>query len=1300
MNHRMRLDENQVSPAKGKGGRYQPASEYDDATLAQKREYWRNKKREQRARLAQQRGRVDSRDRKPQHSCSPEGLDSHLSAPAASSSPYLRSDVSECRNTFLKEAADTQKEEWLQKAEVNKVFLSVLAEAADEAIGRRSAARVVKGVPSALSSGSRRKTGPSVPTVRVVRVNNGAPPPRRGSLQDRSVPQTLCKPETALAVPATHGTGARNSCKESEAKATHPTAKPGAKRPLQAPQKPLTLSEEEKAAKRREQWRIKKREQRAKTAARVAEQRQRAQSRELTAQRERARLTQRSGLQTAPCPALRSLSSPTDERLQSAAIPNIQKSPANDPYACGVKTAQKKPQNPIFYSNVTRGILRCKTPRQRCIEVQKNLSSQRNLRCKSQSAASAFGTKNIPRIDLRDTPETVIAKRREYWRVKKREQRAKLTMEMKTRLREKDSLMRRDKRYQQILYEMRKARAASGSPAAQVSEAIGGFIREDGTVAVNIPQSPKCHHTAGQRREEEHHKVSRNSPIIPQRKHRSFAPIRTPQPAPPLRPSCPALQWVRSSPRSLSVKTTSALLPSRDPTPGSNLGRCVMRVAVTRRFSSRPSSDSGVSEELRVARKREYWRTKKREQRAALAARLKLGLSAALKRKRAQRQEAAAPPQPCPALTDRTRDGLPLYSTVPAGPQPDDIKLEGESVQAADPEEAVCPDRKPPAPPPALPESQQEADPCQGADSQAATLLAVASMKKLLEESLSSVSSCTDIKIETVEDVLERDTAVSPPPSDVHRDSISPITADVAMLLKDWQPDEEEEKKPNLQLQSSSPMNETGLFLPISTDVIGSTPTFSAQSPPDLSESFGASNDLIPPCPAQGLSCSTEPPKLHHITRVRSDRREPEEDTPRQTTEKWRGATSPPSQSPGRAGTEQQGSSSLQRKREYWKLMKRQQRARLKERRGEARRSLLLTGSIQINQILQSNLPGSSGGAGSSVPPLLLVSQSTSNTQKPLGKLHVKLPVSSRLEKTSTPNTTDFTGVLESQQYSQKWIPRTNEGTCVPSLPALTPPDNPLSSLNLQLYESPAQSPTSITGPREVAGARPQVPDNLGESSIKAAPPCTMLPPKLIPGESQKDFLKRKREYWRVKKKEQRAKKAIQKKGLRTGPSSWSPTLHPHDLQPQAGPAQGSGQWGISSEHLDGFKSLSVDSHPGQCSGPIKDESEALYPDDEEDGSLSATAWRRHYLMDYDPLNQLLVCMVCGELQYSHSLEGVRAHIDEAHPHSMTLEPQEKQQILEAWEEQVSQRERFFSRQLQQNSRDLAGVPSETLWRE
>lgn len=90
---------------------------------------------------------------------------------------------------------------------------------------------------------------------------------------------------------------------------------------------------------------------------------------------------------------------------------------------------------------------------------------------------------------------------------------------------------------------------------------------------------------------------------------------------------------------------------------------------------------------------------------------------------------------------------------------------------------------------------------------------------------------------------------------------------------------------------------------------------------------------------------------------------------------------------------------------------------------------------------------------------------------------------------------------------------------------------------------------------------------------------------------------------------------------------------------------------------------------------------------------MSEAVWRNRYLMDYDPLNQLLVCIVCGELQYSHSLEGVRAHIDEAHPLTLRLEPREKLRILEAWDEQVSQRERFFSSQLQQHCGSTEGTP-------
>lgn len=931
MNRRMRVDENQAAtpPAKGKGGpassRYQPASQYDDATLAQKREYWRNKKREQRARLAKRRGKatLDGPDRKPQHSFCPG---------AASSLHPRRGEtyVPQCRNTIPKSshgAADTQKGEWPEKTEVSEVFPSVPAEAAEEAAVRPSAARVAKVVPSPLGGGSQRNAGPSVPAVRAMGVNNGRP---RASLHAGSVPQTPCRPQAALPdtrISSPHGP----SCEESQPKATHPTPQRGAKAP--------TLSEEEKAAKRREQWRIKKREQRAKTAAQRAKQKMRP--------------TGRSDPHP-PGPILRSFSS---VRLQSAAvaITNTLKSPMNVPHTRGNKaaptnspfnaTSGKKPQNHAFHSNGTRGSVRCKTPRQRSIQVQRNLTPQRNLRCKS---LPAFVTRGSPRIDPSDTPEAVVAKRREYWRVKKREQRAKLTMEMRTRLREKDSLMRRVKRYQQILNQMRRARAAAGSSAVRASDAIGGFIGEDGTLAVGVPQSPKGRHTAGHEgEEEENHRVSQNSPIITQlqRQQRSFAPVGMHQPSPPLPPSsassAPALQAVRSSPRPKTATVPSsqsggplklwAPPPNRDPSSGPNLGRCAVKAAATWRFSS---ADSGVSEEMRVARKREYWRTKKREQRAALAARLKLGLSAAMKRRKAQRQEAAAPTPLGRGLSHGARDGLRLHSsTPPIAPQADGIKQEGESDPNPQPEPPICPDRKPPASPFAPPGSQQEADPSQCADSQAATLLAVASMKKLLEESLSSVS---DVKMEAV----EGDSEPNPQP-DLQRDSISPISADVAMLLSDWQPDDQTvEEKPNLQSSS-----QTGLFLPLSEE------KYSAQSPSDFTHSFGASHDRMLPCRLQGLCsknggtrCSTEPPKLHHITQECPHQQEPEGDTRRPAPE-----TFGPSQQPSRAGAEQLGSSSLQKKREYWKLMKRQQRARLKERRREDGSSLLLTGSIQVS---------------------------------------------------------------------------------------------------------------------------------------------------------------------------------------------------------------------------------------------------------------------------------------------------------------------------------------------------------------
>jgi len=69
----------------------------------------------------------------------------------------------------------------------------------------------------------------------------------------------------------------------------------------------------------------------------------------------------------------------------------------------------------------------------------------------------------------------------------------------------------------------------------------------------------------------------------------------------------------------------------------------------------------------------------------------------------------------------------------------------------------------------------------------------------------------------------------------------------------------------------------------------------------------------------------------------------------------------------------------------------------------------------------------------------------------------------------------------------------------------------------------------------------------------KLASITAMVPPKPIPGESEEDFLRRKREYWRVKKKEQRARKAIRDKGVtpRRAPNNLRPILPAQDTQTQ-----------------------------------------------------------------------------------------------------------------------------------------------------
>ncbi|KAM6894414.1 uncharacterized protein PEZ65_022096 isoform 1-T1 [Lycodopsis pacificus] len=1451
--------------AKDKGGstshRYRPASEYDDATLTQKRQYWRTKKREQRARLTERRGK-GTQGGKLLHLHAPAVVNSTSSDPfVAFSSPLQSNDscktvavssASQSGNTVggrSVKATENQKEKWLHTMKLDRVSSQLPAScsiSAKAARGNTATARraVSRAVTSPTPSGTQLNTRSSVPPFIVTRTTNGSSaettPQSCVSMQDASVPKTQHKAQVGLHIqpkllPTNVTTGMilmSSPCVpdsiKTEGRTANATPQSGTKSALVTLQRVKGVSnshsspepEEDRAARRREQWRIKKREQRAKLAAQIAKARERTQSTQVTFRRQTGQKTGLVGgkiLQHLPsqsflrgaaliqCPtqvktSFTSAKRENDKRQSGAgslATVNLQADRIKVQNPHGNRTTQtaitydsislRKPGESmrkfpgyIHLSNVARGITRCKTPRQRFIDAQKNFMIQRNIRCKSPLLASVFGTRNFPQIDANDTPEQIIAKRREYWRIKKREQRAKLSMEVKSRLKDRDSLMRRVKRYQSILEEMRRARAlaqSAGSGLTHASETIGGFIKEDGTVTINIPQVPSDHNT-------ECHVVPNNTPITkpqhqPNTKRRVITPIRVNQPPPPLCPAQvkvsfplagqsvnkpPKLFPIRQrtqfestavpNPHKLAIQTVSQLTlthpqtpqnaVSGGPTAGSNIGGCVMKMAISSNATSllELSLDPELTEEERMAKKREYWRIKKREQRAARAARLKQGVfqaraSATLQRRRAQKQVAITTTPPGRSLPNQIGNAQALpNNSVPVTPHANEIKQESESMPEVDlnsqQEQAICPDIKAPTSPPPPPAPHAEPDPALNADSQATTLLAVASMKKLLEESLSTVTECsseqTAIKTESAEEASEQEMEPNLP-----QNEMAPIAADLTLEIKSWPPDSNvlvQACSPSPHLKDSSLSSETLSPLATSSEVVlPPTCEHSSQTHsnfivnPNVEASLPRRTQRLCTKKADHQSCcSPEPPKLHHLPMDQPQQQHCEQQC--QAQEECRNSNSRPEQGYLSVVTERSGLFSLQRKREYWKLMKRQQRARLRarqrDRQGEcssrlSQKNIQASGVVTMNTVKGVHHPGkpallpkpslSSLTAVTTIPSVLLVSPTACNAEQSPDTLQFKLPVTSvscsPLSEQSHVNigpsqiVSDCQGAHENLQQampgSRKWMSRSTDLDLAPSLPTLRPPDNPLSSINFQPIE-PRLTLNSTLSPIKIPCSQLQSPTHMIHTRTKLASITSMVPPKPIPGESEEDFLRRKREYWRIKKKEQRARKAIRDKGVspRRTSNNLKPILPAQDPQ-----TQDSGQWVSSSEESEHRVSNSEDTDPGSFSfsgyaAPVEDDPELLFTDYEnnngEEGPVSDAVWRNRYLMDYDPLNQLLVCMVCGELQYSHSLEGVMAHIDEAHPDTLALEPREQRQILEAWDEQVSQRERFFTSQLQQHS--------------
>ena len=224
-------------------------------------------------------------------------------------------------------------------------------------------------------------------------------------------------------------------------------------------------------------------------------------------------------------------------------------------------------------------------------------------------------------------------------------------------------------------------------------------------------------------------------------------------------------------------------------------------------------------------------------------------------------------------------------------------------------------------------------------------------------------------------------------------------------------------------------------------------------------------------------------------------------------------------------------------------------------------------GNPQVKPALRSRSSIGSLTAVSSVPAL---SPTARRAERSPHTLQVKLPVlsvscspRSEQDNKDVGRSQVMSDCLDASEKQQQAMPRfqmsmstSTDEDSAPCLPTLTPPDNPLSSINLQPIEPHVEmsDPTlsAIKIPSQLHS-----PSHSMHSPSKLVPVSTMAPPKAIPGESQEDFLRRKREYWRIKKKEQRARKAIQDKGATTKRAAhWRPILPAQDPPTQVGATQ------------------------------------------------------------------------------------------------------------------------------------------------
>ncbi|XP_016144565.1 uncharacterized protein [Sinocyclocheilus grahami] len=1083
--------------------RYQPAAEFDDATIARKREYWRSKKREQRARKSSTKKKIGN-----------ENLGLRMSVVSeASNDPSLhnhnvsfkREDADAPKNSFssglsVSETNITmvpcQNARWFQRTKLNHALPQYPETSTDSLKGVMGNKKIK---PSDTGSSKTNAstveylcpTVHSVPTTCIELHPNSthAQKTKSGmsSLNGKHITTSL-QSHVSMVLPVHRNQNKpQNSLgplTSAECK-VHENQNPITKRRTCAfaseHNTGVAMTEEEMVAKRREKWRIKKREQRAKRAAMLARDREGSlgQGQPLSV-----------GIMHASSPtyskALRGIS------LNSNLVSLNQQSLGakfNGSRTTQLHVQSTKPN----HASLTSGILQSSSSKskvQKCAHTQKR-------RCQNQMRKSTLGASKV------ESPEDRHARQKEYWRIKKREQRARLSMALKARLKERDALKHHGRHSYSSFNQACGVEASKTSAFEVSSDTIGGFIKEDGTVTVTISKtSPEASLPASQ--DISNVKCIGNVKLQVQ--------VNS-----PLYSDAPPVTKLASAPFNISSNCTNA---QQNSLVKSRLTRGAVMGSMTVTIQSETPTEEG-----RVARLREYWRIKKREQRASRAARLGNGLLRSKVSVLKQREQNKK-------TNHRQSITSSITTTVCHSSTSAPIPIKEEHVYPTIQAVFSIPEITPCISVNSCKESlESHIEPPTAVDHHATTLQAVASMKKLLEESVYTPeeNNANEMHVKCENEPL-------------------PLTKDD--LFKS------EDAKPSLTLQQN-------VLLQC-----------------DLSKDTSLKD--IELSPQASTFENTSRYKTHNVCQEATDGSHAISPVALQPQKFSDGGADPKQACPSQALQKQQlgESDELQRKREYWRLKKRQQRAR-KANKDATKHAVL------------RNLPQKKTR---STTLMQAMSQDTSTCRQ--------IPIQKKTSRCTKPS-------------------------------------------------GPQTQPTDKS--------------RCDRSQIVATP---------NPQEDPEEVIRRRRMQWRIKKQEQRARKAARER-----------KLHQMMVPPQGQDLQSQNSPSLCSAVV---QSVTLEDQLGYfaepCQPALKEES-SFAPNDAMEGPLSQEEWRNVYLMDFDPVNPLLVCMVCGEQQYSVSVEGVKAHIEEAHPDTLSLGDLEHQGFLEAWDKQVAVREHFITHQLQQRCR-------------